>query len=78
VGCEQGLRFEPLEDWCAELEWVVYPLNDNAATVKGNPNWKKDYVGMRHSSEWMIAPATNTSTLVHESHHDPQSDHTSE
>jgi hypothetical protein len=30
-----------------ELEVVVYPLNTNAAAIKGNPNWKKDYAGMK-------------------------------
>src|SRR5262245_25133 len=31
----------------AELEVVVYPLNSNAAAIQGNPNWKKDYAGMK-------------------------------
>src|SRR4051794_29834717 len=30
-----------------ELEVVVYPLNTNAGAIKRNPNWKKDYAGMR-------------------------------
>jgi hypothetical protein len=30
-----------------ELEVVVYPFNSNAETIKGNPNWKKDYAGMK-------------------------------
>ncbi len=30
-----------------ELEVVVYPFNSNAETIQGNPNWKKDYAGMR-------------------------------
>jgi RNA polymerase sigma factor (sigma-70 family) len=31
----------------AELEVVVYPFNSNAEAIKGNPNWKKDYAGMK-------------------------------
>src|SRR5262249_47752549 len=31
----------------AELEVVVYPLNTNARAIQGNPNWKKDYAGMK-------------------------------
>jgi hypothetical protein len=30
-----------------ELEVVAYPLNTNAEAIKGNPNWKKDYAGMK-------------------------------
>jgi hypothetical protein len=30
-----------------ELEVVVYPLNSNAEAIKGNPNWKKEYAGMK-------------------------------
>ena len=30
----------------AELEVVVYPLNSNAKTIKGNRNWKDDAAGM--------------------------------
>jgi RNA polymerase sigma factor (sigma-70 family) len=52
-----------------ELEVVVYPFNSNAATIKGNPNWKKDYAGMK---EYLV-PRTTTNwddemrtTLLHE------------
>ena len=31
----------------AELEVIVYPLNSNAETIKGNPNWKKNYAAMK-------------------------------
>jgi hypothetical protein len=30
-----------------ELEVVVYPFNSNAEAIKGNPNWQKDYAGMK-------------------------------
>src|SRR5262245_23953103 len=39
-----------------ELEVVVYPLNTNAAAIKGNPNWKKDYAGMKE----YLAPGVST------------------
>jgi RNA polymerase sigma factor (sigma-70 family) len=35
----------------AELEVVVYPLNTNAEAIKANPNWKKDYAGMKEYLE---------------------------
>jgi hypothetical protein len=40
----------------AELEVVLYPLNSNAGTIKGNPNWKKDYAGMKE----YLAPGITT------------------
>src|SRR5262249_19245461 len=40
----------------AELEVVVYPLNTNAAAIKANPNWKKDYAGMKE----YLAPGVTT------------------
>lgn len=40
----------------AELEVVVYPLNTNAGAIKGNPNWKKDYAGMKQ----YLAPGVTT------------------
>jgi hypothetical protein len=39
-----------------ELEVVVYPLNSNALAIKGNPNWKKDYAGMKE----YLAPGITT------------------
>jgi hypothetical protein len=40
----------------AELEVVAYPLNSNAAAIRGNPNWKKDYAGMTD----YLAPGVTT------------------
>ena len=40
----------------AELEVVVYPLNSNAATIKGERNWKKACAGM----EEYLAPGVTT------------------
>jgi hypothetical protein len=40
----------------AELEVVLYPLNSNAAAIKGNPNWKKDYAAMKE----YLAPGITT------------------
>jgi hypothetical protein len=40
----------------AELEVVAYPLNSNADAIKANPNWKKDYAGMKD----YLAPGTTT------------------
>jgi hypothetical protein len=31
----------------AELEVIVYPFNTNAEAITANPNWKKDYAGMK-------------------------------
>jgi hypothetical protein len=31
----------------AELEVVLYPFNSNAEAIKANPNWRKDYAGMK-------------------------------
>jgi hypothetical protein len=39
-----------------ELEVVVYPLHSNAEAIKGNPNWKKDYAGMKE----YLAPGITT------------------
>jgi Transglutaminase-like superfamily len=39
-----------------ELEVVAYPLNTNAEAIKGNPNWKKDYAGMKE----YLAPGVTT------------------
>jgi hypothetical protein len=39
-----------------ELEVVAYPFNSNAAAIKGNPNWQKDYAGMKE----YLAPGTTT------------------
>ncbi len=39
-----------------ELEVVVYPFNSNAEAIKGNPNWKKDYAGMKE----YLAPGITT------------------
>jgi hypothetical protein len=39
-----------------ELEVVAYPLNTNAEAIKGNPNWKKDYAGMKE----YLAPGITT------------------
>src|SRR5262249_35813862 len=40
----------------AELEVVVYPINTNAESIKGNPNWKTDYAGMKE----YLAPGVTT------------------
>ncbi len=40
----------------AELEVVAYPLNSNADAIKANPNWKKDYAGMKE----YLAPGITT------------------
>lgn len=39
-----------------ELEVVVYPFNTNAEAIRGNPNWKKDYTGLRE----YLAPGITT------------------
>jgi hypothetical protein len=39
-----------------ELEVISYPLNTNADAIQGNPNWKKDYAGMKED----LAPGTTT------------------
>ncbi len=39
-----------------EFEVVVYPLNTNAEAIKGNPNWEKDYTGMKE----YLAPGITT------------------
>jgi hypothetical protein len=39
-----------------ELEVVLYPFNSNADAIKGNPNWKKDYAGMKE----YLAPGITT------------------
>jgi hypothetical protein len=38
-----------------ELEVVCYPLNTNAGAIRANPNWKKDYAGMK---EYLAAGVT--------------------
>ncbi|HJZ92016.1 MAG TPA: sigma-70 family RNA polymerase sigma factor [Gemmataceae bacterium] len=40
----------------AELEITVYPFNTNADAIRGNPNWKKDYAGMKE----YLAPGVTT------------------
>jgi RNA polymerase sigma factor (sigma-70 family) len=40
----------------AELEVVVYPFNTNAEAIRGNPNWRKDYAGMKE----YLAPGVTT------------------
>jgi hypothetical protein len=40
----------------AELEIVVYPFNTNAEAITANPNWKKDYAGMKE----YLAPGVTT------------------
>jgi RNA polymerase sigma factor (sigma-70 family) len=40
----------------ADLEVVIYPLNTNAQAIKANPNWKKDYAGMKE----YLAPGATT------------------
>ena len=40
----------------AELEVTVYPFNTNADAIRGNPNWKKDYAGMKE----FLAPGVTT------------------
>jgi RNA polymerase sigma factor (sigma-70 family) len=39
-----------------ELEVVAYPFNTNAKAIRGNPNWKKDYAGMKE----YLAPGVTT------------------
>jgi tRNA A-37 threonylcarbamoyl transferase component Bud32 len=34
-----------------ELEVISYPFNTNAEAIGGNPNWKKDYAGMKEYLE---------------------------
>jgi RNA polymerase sigma factor (sigma-70 family) len=52
----QDVRVLAKKKDCAELEVVVYPLNSNAEAIKGNPNWKKDYAGMKE----YLAPGVTT------------------
>jgi hypothetical protein len=40
----------------AELEIVSYPLNTNADAISPNPNWKRDYAGMKE----YLAPGLTT------------------
>src|SRR5262249_60277683 len=40
----------------ADLEIVLYPLNTNAEAIPANPNWKKDYAGMKE----YLAPGVTT------------------
>src|SRR5262245_20491283 len=40
----------------ADLEIVLYPLNTNAEAISANPNWKKDYAGMKE----YLAPGVTT------------------
>jgi RNA polymerase sigma factor (sigma-70 family) len=39
-----------------ELEVISYPFNTNAEVISGNPNWKKDYAGMKE----YLAPGITT------------------
>jgi hypothetical protein len=43
----QDVRVRKETKQFVELEVVLYPLNTNASAIKGNPNWKKDYAGMK-------------------------------
>ncbi len=40
----------------AELEVTLYPLNANAQAITANPNWQKDYAGMKDH----LAPGVTT------------------
>jgi hypothetical protein len=48
-----------------ELEVVAYPLNTNAEAIKGNPNWRKDYSGMKE----YLAPGITTNCQPFFFHH---------
>ncbi len=43
----QDVRVRAETKLYAELEVIVYPFNSNAEAIQGNPNWKKDYAGMK-------------------------------
>src|SRR5262249_49434481 len=43
----QDVRIRAENDKYVELEVVSYPFNTNAAAITENPNWKKDYAGMK-------------------------------
>jgi hypothetical protein len=43
----QDVRVRKETNQFVELEVVLYPFNSNAEAIKGNPNWKKDYAGMK-------------------------------
>jgi hypothetical protein len=43
----QDVRVRAEKKEYVELEVVAYPRNTNAAAIKANPNWKKDYAGMK-------------------------------
>jgi hypothetical protein len=43
----QDIRIRKETKDFVELEVVVYPLNSNGEKIKENPNWKKDYAGMK-------------------------------
>src|SRR5262245_18866338 len=52
----QDVRVLAEKNEYAELEVVVYPLNSNAEAIQENPNWKKDYAGMKE----YLAPGITT------------------
>lgn len=52
----QDVRIRAETKQYAELEVVVYPFNTNAEAIEGNPNWKKDYAGMKE----YLAPGITT------------------
>src|SRR5262249_52361088 len=52
----QDVRVLAEKDGYVELEVVVYPFNSNAQAIQGNPNWKKDYAGMKE----YLAPGVTT------------------
>ena len=52
----QDVRARAEKKEYAELEVVAYPLNSNAHAIKANPNWKRDYAGMKE----YLAPGITT------------------
>jgi RNA polymerase sigma factor (sigma-70 family) len=52
----QDVRVRKETKQFVELEAVLYPLNSNADAIRGNPNWKKDYAGMKE----FLAPGITT------------------
>jgi RNA polymerase sigma factor (sigma-70 family) len=52
----QDARVRAENEKYVELEVISYPLNTNADAIVGNPNWRKDYAGMKE----YLAPGPTT------------------
>jgi hypothetical protein len=52
----QDARIRAENDKFIELEVISYPFNTNAAAITANPNWRKDYAGMKE----YLAPGPTT------------------